>query len=179
MTTGSWKCTTIEERLLEALAEKHKKKYEFFFSLPGMPSREAKRLFPVKPTDTLSNILSGLSVLEFPTICVLPAGTKIPSGYIRDKRSKAQINDAFCSNINSDSNLNPKGKKIEVVDGASGDEEYIQGMESDESEENEPGFEFDDVVKMAEYLEEGEIDEEADTTSSSGTSSSDSDMDTD
>ncbi|KAI0846591.1 hypothetical protein F5Y00DRAFT_243523 [Daldinia vernicosa] len=68
-------------------SEESKNKYRFFYLKPRTPSREAQRLIPLRPTDNLTAVLPGLDIVEFPTICVLPANsTAIPEGYVVESR---------------------------------------------------------------------------------------------
>ncbi|KAK8129862.1 hypothetical protein PG999_002242 [Apiospora kogelbergensis] len=67
-------------------AEKAKDDYQFYFHVPGTPSREPQKLIPIKADDTLASVLAGLEVLEFPTIFVIPAGMRLPPGYRLAKR---------------------------------------------------------------------------------------------
>ncbi|KAI1474928.1 hypothetical protein F4774DRAFT_398814 [Daldinia eschscholtzii] len=81
--TAAWNITISESRTTEGM----KDKYRFFYLKPRTPSREAQRLIPLRPTDSLATILPGLDIVEFPTICVLPGNsTVIPEGYVVENR---------------------------------------------------------------------------------------------
>ncbi|KAI0484460.1 hypothetical protein GGR56DRAFT_613924 [Xylariaceae sp. FL0804] len=57
--------------------------YRFFFLKPRTPSKEPHRLIPLNSGQPLASLLPGLDVVEFPTICVLPANTEdIPNGLV-------------------------------------------------------------------------------------------------
>ncbi|KAI5864342.1 hypothetical protein GGS23DRAFT_563936 [Durotheca rogersii] len=81
--TAAWDKVVSGLHTTEALRDR----WRFFFLKPRTPSREAQKLIPLRPTDPLAVALSGLDVVEFPTICVLPAGsTSIPDGYVVESR---------------------------------------------------------------------------------------------
>ncbi|KAI1388210.1 uncharacterized protein F4822DRAFT_402144 [Hypoxylon trugodes] len=83
--TAAWNSTIARSHA----AEGAKDKYRFFFLKPRTPSRELQKLVPLQPTDSLATILPGLDIVEFPTICVLPAGsTEVPDGYTIEERPK-------------------------------------------------------------------------------------------
>ncbi|KAI2625344.1 hypothetical protein GGS26DRAFT_198293 [Hypomontagnella submonticulosa] len=83
--TAAWNNTISGSHTTEGLTDK----YRFFFLKPKTPSREQQRLVPLHPTETLATILPGLDIVEFPTICVLPANpTTIPDGYVVENRPK-------------------------------------------------------------------------------------------
>ncbi|KAK7743423.1 hypothetical protein SLS62_010567 [Diatrype stigma] len=128
--------------------EKRKDNYQFFYQKPTRRLKDPEKLVPLKPTDTLANILPGLDVVEFPTLCALPAGSRLPDGYAIEKRPRPQAKTA------------PKKRKSSaLVEYGSDEEDGASGAE----EETEDGEILDQ-----EMLED-------DTTSSSG---SDLDMDT-
>ncbi|KAK8026023.1 hypothetical protein PG990_003846 [Apiospora arundinis] len=114
-----------------------------------------QKLIPVNADDSLASVLSGMEVLEFPSIYVTPAGTKLPPGYRLAKRPTS-------STSQGDSRLPQKRKA------GGGLVEYDDSSE----EEGEVGEENDDEVMVVEQ-------EAADTTSSSGSDSEDSEEDSD
>ncbi|OTB03505.1 hypothetical protein M426DRAFT_321660 [Hypoxylon sp. CI-4A] len=70
-----------------AIVEDSKEKYRFFFLKPRTPSREPQKLVPLRPTENLATVLPGLDIVEFPTICVLPAdSTDVPDGYVVESK---------------------------------------------------------------------------------------------
>ncbi|KAI0136809.1 hypothetical protein BJ170DRAFT_589770 [Xylariales sp. AK1849] len=174
-TSGCWDTTGSrrEQTWNEWLAGREKNKYQFFFHIPGAPSREAQKLMPVEPTDALETILSGLEVLEFPTIYVLPASSSLPEGYVLEKRVQREPK----------KEEGKKRKSSALVEyGSSDDEGEIRQADGIwEGEESDQGFEFSDEAKAAKYLnsedlEDGEIQDDEDMTSSSGFDSSDMDV---
>lgn len=86
--TAAWNNVISKSHTIEGLEDK----YRFFYLKPRTPSREAQKLVPLRPTENLATILPDLDVLEFPTICVLPANSSdVPDGYVvesRPRRSK-------------------------------------------------------------------------------------------
>ncbi|KAI2466083.1 hypothetical protein F4781DRAFT_406794 [Annulohypoxylon bovei var. microspora] len=77
--TTTWNNQTPMSHINEEL----KDKYRFFYLKPRTPSRESHKLVPLRPADNLVNILPGLDIVEFPTICVLPGNsTAVPDGYV-------------------------------------------------------------------------------------------------
>ena len=128
-----------------------KDEYQFFFQKPKRPLKEPEKLVPLEPTESLSTVLPGLEIVEFPTICVLPAGSPIPDGFVVENRPKPQETAKTTSKKRKGSTLVEYGS----------DEEDGEVDEDNSSEDGE--------------LQDQEI-EDDDTTSSSG---SDSDMDTD
>ncbi|KAK8107413.1 uncharacterized protein PG998_009426 [Apiospora kogelbergensis] len=127
-------------------AEKAKDDYQFYFHVPGTPSREPQKLIPIKADDTLASVLAGLEVLEFPTIFVIPAGMRLPPGYRLAKRITS-------STPQRDSRL-PQKRKAEGL------------VEYDTSEEEGQVAEADGDGEMG-------VAPEDDTTSSSGSDSED------
>ncbi|KAI1766460.1 hypothetical protein GGR53DRAFT_464337 [Hypoxylon sp. FL1150] len=66
-----------------------KDRYRFYYLKPKTPSREQHKLVPLRPTENLASILPGQDIVEFPTICVLPANsTTIPDGYVVENRAR-------------------------------------------------------------------------------------------
>lgn len=161
-TTAAW---TRSEPLslpdeIDPAAERRKDDYQFFYQKPTRRLKEPEKLIPLKPTDTLANILPGLDVVEFPTLCALPAGARVPDGYAIEKRPRPQAKTA------------PKKRKSSALVEYGSDEEdgaldaelgNHEGEDNSKEEETEDGEILDQ-----EMLED-------DTTSSSG---SDLDMDT-
>ncbi|KAI0182049.1 hypothetical protein GGR52DRAFT_527211 [Hypoxylon sp. FL1284] len=83
-TTG-WSDTISGSHTVEGL----KDRYRFYYLKPKTPSREQHKIIPLRPTETLANVLPGLDIVEFPTICVLPANsTAVPEGYVVEKRTR-------------------------------------------------------------------------------------------
>ncbi|KAI1381626.1 hypothetical protein F4677DRAFT_403672 [Hypoxylon crocopeplum] len=83
MRTAAWNKTGSTSPTIEEL----KDRYRFLFLKPKTPSREQQKLIPLRPTENLATVLPGLDIVEFPTICVLPAGsTAIPDGYVVESR---------------------------------------------------------------------------------------------
>ncbi|KAL7624259.1 hypothetical protein AAE478_005819 [Parahypoxylon ruwenzoriense] len=81
--TTAWDSVVSELHMAKALGDK----WQFFFLKPRTPSREAQKLIPLRSTDNLATALPGLDIVEFPTICVLPAGsTAVPDGYVIESR---------------------------------------------------------------------------------------------
>ncbi|KAI1780382.1 hypothetical protein F4818DRAFT_395533 [Hypoxylon cercidicola] len=81
--TGAWNEVISGSYAIEAL----KDRCRFYYLKPRTPSREQQKLIPLQPTENLATILPGLDIVEFPTICVLPANsTAIPDGYIVENR---------------------------------------------------------------------------------------------
>ncbi|KAI2778822.1 hypothetical protein F4815DRAFT_476013 [Daldinia loculata] len=81
--TAVWNNTISGSQTIEGL----KDKYRFFYLKPRTPSREVQRLIPLRPTDNLATVLPGLDIVEFPTICVLPANSAaVPKGYVVESR---------------------------------------------------------------------------------------------
>ncbi|KAI1148618.1 hypothetical protein F4825DRAFT_433431 [Nemania diffusa] len=81
---GSWSGSIIADRLYAA-----KTKYRFLFLKPNTPSKEPQRLVPLDASESLTSVLSGQEIVEFPTIYVLPAGTSsFSEGYIIEERHR-------------------------------------------------------------------------------------------
>ncbi|KAI2611249.1 uncharacterized protein GGS25DRAFT_187497 [Hypoxylon fragiforme] len=81
--TTAWSNLVSESRAVGGSPDQ----YCFFFLKPRTPSREAHKLIPLQPTDNLATMLPELDVVEFPTICVLPANyTTLPDGYVVESR---------------------------------------------------------------------------------------------
>ncbi|KAK6845494.1 hypothetical protein PG995_015604 [Apiospora arundinis] len=158
---GHWYTTTPQGNPRKSITERQRRaqhakdEYQFYYHVPGTPSREPQKLIPVNADDSLASVLSGMEVLEFPSIYVTPAGTKLPPGYRLAKRPTS-------STSQGDSRLPQKRKA------GGGLVEYDDSSE----EEGEVGEENDDEVMVVEQ-------EAADTTSSSGSDSEDSEEDSD
>lgn len=84
--TGEWNQTstaasipkTVEE---EATMYAH---WQFFLQkalVPGSPDK-TKSLIPINPKSSLSQVLEGRTVVEFPTIYVLPPSAPLPGGFV-------------------------------------------------------------------------------------------------
>ncbi|KAK7977922.1 zinc finger domain-containing protein [Apiospora saccharicola] len=118
-------------------AETTKDEYQFYYHVPGTPSREDQKLIPIHPDETLASVLSGLEVLEFPSIYVTPAGMRLPPGYRRANRPTKNNN----NNNNSSSNSRggvwvPQKRKGEVlVEYGSSEEEGEIADDNDAEEE--------------------------------------------
>ncbi|KAI8957903.1 hypothetical protein F5Y11DRAFT_337939 [Daldinia sp. FL1419] len=130
--TAAWNNTISGSQTVEGL----KGKYRFFYLKPRTPSREAQRLVPLRPTDSLAAVLPGLDIVEFPTICVLPANFKaVPQGYIVEnklgKSKKRQGSDL----------VGYSSEEGEAMDGQLGelddDTTSSSGSDSDESDISE------------------------------------------
>ncbi|KAI0415111.1 hypothetical protein F5X98DRAFT_365360 [Xylaria grammica] len=64
-------------------------KYRFLFLKPKSPSRGPQRLVPLDASESLSSLLPGQEIVEFPTIYVLPAqATGLGEGYIIEEKSQ-------------------------------------------------------------------------------------------
>ncbi|ORY56134.1 uncharacterized protein BCR38DRAFT_451534 [Pseudomassariella vexata] len=157
--TGTWERAVHADRRTprEKLADQVKRKYHFYFHVPGTPSREPQKLIELEPTDSLGTVLSGLEVLEYPTIYVVPIGVKLPDGYILAKKPEKAPEQKPRKQGSSESR---KRKGSTLVGYGSSDEEEGQVVEG-QGEESEPGFEFDDGKAVRAFLED-------DDTSSSG-----------
>jgi hypothetical protein len=88
--TTAWSQTTCSPHI-ETTLEEQLMTWQFFLLHAARPSATAeskkppangKFLIPVSPTDTLTTILSGRTVVEFPTIYVLPAGGQLSEGCV-------------------------------------------------------------------------------------------------
>lgn len=148
--------------------------YRFFLGNPKDPARQAKNLVPLSATDNLEAVLRGQTVVEFPQIYVLPAASPLPDGFIlktpkkkepktNNKKRKSDALVAYESGSDSDSD---SGEEAEPV---SKEEGEIRG-------EDDAEFEFENEEQRRKFLEAYE-ENAADTTSSSGSDSSDEDMD--
>ncbi|XXG97807.1 Carbon-nitrogen hydrolase [Hypoxylon texense] len=83
--TGAWNDVISGSYAIEGL----KARYRFYYLKPRTPSREQHKLIPLRPTENLATILPGLDIVEFPTICVLPANsTAVPDGYAVENRPR-------------------------------------------------------------------------------------------
>lgn len=83
--TAAWNNVISGSYAIEGL----KGRYRFYYLKPRTPSREKHRLVPLRPTENLATILPGLDIVEFPTICVLPANsTAVPDGYVVESRPR-------------------------------------------------------------------------------------------
>ncbi|KAK8038835.1 HIT zinc finger protein [Apiospora rasikravindrae] len=158
-TDGCWHVsTTTSERKPRKLSERQrrakdtKNEYQFYFHIPGTPSREPQKLIPISPDDDLASVLAGMEVLEFPSIYITRAGTELPQGYQLAKRPTNS------STSQGAPGPTKKRKSEELVEYAS------------EEEEGEIAEADDDAEPQSEM----ELDPADDTTSSSG---SDSDSD--
>ncbi|KAK8094142.1 HIT zinc finger protein [Apiospora hydei] len=158
-TDGCWHAsTTTGERKPRKLSERQrrakdtKNEYQFYFHIPGTPSREPQKLIPIDADDDLASVLAGTEVLEFPSIYVTRAGMRLPQGYQLAQRPTN-------SSTSQDVARLPKKRKSEVL------VEYAS-----EEEEGEVA----EATGDAELESEMEVDPADDTTSSSG---SDSDSD--
>lgn len=177
-----------KSNLKDQIIRHDKDKYKFFLGNPKDPAREAKKLMPVSTTDALETTLKGLQVVEFPQIYVLPTGAILPNGYVsvrRREEPKAQSKkrkggSLVAYDTGSDSDGGPDLKP-------SSKEEGEIGAEAEQEEEDaEPGFEFENEEQRSNFLaanHAGRLPNNDDTTSSSGSDSSDigeqSDMDVD
>ncbi|KAI1851747.1 hypothetical protein JX265_010981 [Neoarthrinium moseri] len=174
--TSCWNSAAPERKQehREHASSADRDKYKFFFGVANIPSREAPKLIPVDPTETLESILAGAVVVEFPTIYALPTGLELPEGYAVEKRRQKQST--------QQPDKNPKKRKAQGLVAHESDEDgevREDGEGGDEDQDgSDAGFEFDDNGKRAEFLEaaeEGRIDD--DTTSSSGSDTTDGDSD--
>ncbi|KAH8677892.1 hypothetical protein BX600DRAFT_139521 [Xylariales sp. PMI_506] len=157
-TTGCWNIEEHRRREQRSQAglpgQSKTATYQYFFHVPGTPSKDAQKLIPAKPTDTLESVLRGSEVLEFPTIYVLPAGCSLPEGYVLYARPRSEAS--------------KKRKSSALVQYGSSEEDAEEGEISDEVI-SEEGSEAN-----SEAGEGGDVNDD-DTTSSSG-SSDESDM---
>ncbi|RYP75377.1 hypothetical protein DL771_002473 [Monosporascus sp. 5C6A] len=158
--TTAWDGPERFRHVVEPTDESHRNDYQFFFQKPKRPSRAPETLIPLEPTENLATILPGLEVLEFPTICVLPAGSPIPTGYVLESRPKPK-----------DKTTSKKRKSSALVDYAESSDGEDDVMDEDEEEEGDDTEGSED----GEVQDQGPV-EEAETTSSSG---SDSELDID
>lgn len=132
-------------------AETTKDEFQFYYHVPGTPSREDQKLIPVNPDETLASVLSGLEVLEFPSIYVTPAGMRLPQGYRRANRPTTNSS----TSSRGGARLPQKRKGEVLVEYGSGEEE---GEVADKNDTEELGS-------------DAGLDPEDDTTSSSGSDS--------
>jgi hypothetical protein len=173
--TGCWNMLedSRKRRWQEWLARKEKHKYRFFFHVPGIPSRETQKLIPTEPADTLEYILKGSEVLEFPTIYVLPTGSRFPEGFMLAERTREEPKEPKKKHQKGGATDSKKRKSSTLVEYGSSEEE--------EGEVHDPSVEYDGKEKLTEPLDgerdEEEEEEEDDDTSSSGSDSSDMDVD--
>lgn len=83
--TTAWNDAISGSHAIGGLKDRHR----FYYLKPKTPSREQHKLIPLRPTENLASVLPGQDIVEFPTICVLPANTAaIPDGYVVENRSK-------------------------------------------------------------------------------------------
>ncbi|KAK8086630.1 hypothetical protein PG994_001604 [Apiospora phragmitis] len=147
---GSWcTLTTVSEKKpikpgdRQRRADNIKAEYQFYFHVPGTPSREPQKLIPINAEDSLASVLSGMEVLEFPSIYVTRAGMQLPQGY--------QLAERHANNSNSQKAPRlPQKRKSEAL------VEY--GTSEDEGE----------IAEASDELESEAGVDPADTTSSSG-----------
>ena len=158
--TAAWYILDPLRTKTGSAVEPRKDEYQFFFQKPKRPLREAEKLVPLEPTESLSTLLPGLEVVEFPTICVLPAGAPIPDGFVVENRPKSKETKAV-----------PKKRKGSALVEYGSDEEDGEAEEDKDEAEDDDN---DDGSEDGELQDQEPVDD--DTTSSSG---SDSDMDVD
>ncbi|TGJ80442.1 hypothetical protein E0Z10_g8313 [Xylaria hypoxylon] len=83
-TNGSWSGSTDPDGLHTST-----NKYRFLFLKPKNPSRTPERLVPLDASKSLSSLLTGQEIVEFPTIYVLPArATSLGEGYIIEEKEQ-------------------------------------------------------------------------------------------
>ncbi|KAK6064028.1 box C/D snoRNA protein [Seiridium cupressi] len=185
--TGRWSSTFGHENKHrnEQVIRHDKDKYRFFLGNPKDPAREAKQLVPLVATDALETILKGVEVVEFPQIFAVPTNSELPSGYVLSRpkgkpkmQGKKRKNDALVAyESDSQSDSAPLLGPIFKEDGEIGD--------GGDENESGPEFEFENEEQRAAFLaayQAGRSPIADDTTSSSGSGSSDdekSDMDVD
>ena len=162
--TAAWSRLDPLRTKADPAAEARKDEYRFFYQKPKRPLREAERLIPLEPTETLSTVLPGLEVVEFPTICVLPAGSPIPDEFVLEERLLPK---------ETKMKTTPKKRKGSALVEYGSDEEGgdLDG-DKDKDEDDDDDGDDDDGSEDGELLDQEPVDD--DTTSSSG---SDSDMD--
>lgn len=165
-----------------------KEKYKFFLGNPRDPAKEAKRLVPIAATDALETILAGSEVVEFPQLYVLPANKLLPNGFVstkakdeaktHSKKRKSGTLVAYGTVSGSDSDLDP-GPGVASSSKRRGNNKAI-------TNQSKPEFGFESEQQRAAFFasyEAKSLQDEVDTTSSSGSDSSDAesqpDMDVD
>lgn len=177
--TGQWNTVprVVNTRPKEEGIKHEKEKYKFFLGNPRDPAREAKTLVPLAATDTLEIVLTGQTVVEFPQIYVLLATSNVPSGFIlktppkrsapksNDKKRKSDALVAYGTDSESDSDSDPEVEAVSKEDGE------VRDDDDDNAE-----FEFENEEQRQQFLETYHANAAADTTSSSGSDSSDEDM---
>ncbi|CAJ2511236.1 Uu.00g068610.m01.CDS01 [Anthostomella pinea] len=109
----------------------------FFFLKPRTPSKDPRRLVPLRPREGLATLLPGLDVVEFPTICVLPAGvTTVPDGYVIEKRPEVRNHKKRKGSalVEYGSSSEPSDGEQDEGEPSSDDDTSSSGSDSDMSE---------------------------------------------
>ncbi|KAL2131763.1 hypothetical protein VTI74DRAFT_4638 [Chaetomium olivicolor] len=79
--TSAWSETTTSPSLPVTLEEKLSN-WQFFLAKAARPMPATKTLIPLRSTESLASALTGRTVVEFPTVYVMPAGRELPTGYM-------------------------------------------------------------------------------------------------
>jgi hypothetical protein len=193
-TTARWNTTYAgkHQNVKEQGIRHDRNKYRFFLGSPKNPAREAKKLLPLVETEALETILRGEEVVEYPQIYVLPTNANLPAGYVlrqskmepleKSKKRKHGVLVAYESGSESDSSLD-SGPELEPSSkeegGVRGDDQdnNNDGGDDDHDDHDEAEFQFQTEEQRTEFLagcRTGGLTAE-DTTSSSGSDSSDAD----
>ncbi|KAK3371820.1 hypothetical protein B0T24DRAFT_630478 [Lasiosphaeria ovina] len=82
--TGEWNRTTTASSVPMTNDERAAgfARWQFFLQKADRSAPSSRILIPVLPTDTLASALAGRTIVEFPTIFVLPPGEALPQKFV-------------------------------------------------------------------------------------------------
>lgn len=193
-TTGAWHTRTMKddttvEEVLDANANANdnpaqraaRSNFNYYLLRPRVPGvashNKDKELIPLSATDTLATALPGRSVLEFPTIYILPKDSALPAGHAlgSTERKVFTFPEPAAPNADKGKKLNgflkrrQDGGKEVAASTPAAKKRKTGGGDNDEDDEDKDSEDADvDMEAIAAQLLESE-------TSSSGSDSSDED----
>ncbi|KAK4242225.1 hypothetical protein C8A03DRAFT_40494 [Achaetomium macrosporum] len=81
--TSAWSQTSITSPSVPTtLEEQLSSTWRFYLLKAGRPMPNPKTLIPLAATENLTGVLAGRTVVEFPTVVVMPSSSTVPWGYV-------------------------------------------------------------------------------------------------
>ncbi|CAK7197474.1 Box C/D snoRNA accumulation [Sporothrix eucalyptigena] len=163
--SGAWRPKTLVDPADDEAHRMVREQFSFYLLRPRVSGvvhhAQAKELIPLDAADTLSTVLWGRSVLEFPTIYVIPTTQDLPAGHVLSSTARRMLEPVVVT-------TNGKKGKGFLKRGQTGDKNAPSAKKQKTGSDEEDG-EVDEDVDVA-NAPAVELESE---TSSSGTDSSD------
>ncbi len=112
--TSAWSSTTTAPQAETTVEEDLARRWRFYLVKASRTTADPKRrttaptaknttsLIPLASTETLVTALTGRTIVEFPTVVVVPVGVEIPHGYILGTAERRTTPAVHCKNRDTD-----------------------------------------------------------------------------